>query len=57
MHSRLRACVIKYIGFRVVIEGKQERGTSYVYVGVGLAGAEQLLLASVSNLVAFPTRV
>ncbi len=49
MHSRLRACVIKYLGFRVVIEGKQEPGTAYVYVGVGLTGAEQLLLASVRN--------
>lgn len=47
MHSLLRACVMKYLGLRVVVEGKQEPGTTYAYVGVGLAGVEQLLLASV----------
>eukprot|EP00752_Nemacystus_decipiens_P001493 g1467.t1 len=48
MHSLLRACVMKYLGLRVVVEGKQEPGTTYAYVGAGLAGVEQLLLASVA---------
>eukprot|EP00903_Cladosiphon_okamuranus_P012305 g11537.t1 len=48
MYSRLRACVMKYLGLRVVIEGKQEPGTTYAYVGVGLSGVEQLLLASIA---------
>lgn len=40
---------MKYLGLRVVVEGKQEPDATYVYVGVGLAGAEQLLLASVRH--------
>ncbi|CAB1114142.1 unnamed protein product [Ectocarpus sp. CCAP 1310/34] len=43
-HSRLRACVMKYLGVRVVVEGKQEPGVIYIYAGVG--PAEQLLLSS-----------
>lgn len=39
--------MIKYLGVRVVVEGNQDPGTTYVYLGVGLAGVEQLLLASV----------
>lgn len=50
MHSLLRACVMKYLGLRVVVEGKQEPGTTYAYVGGGLTGVEQLLLASVRNM-------
>lgn len=57
MHSRLRACVVRYLGLRVVVEGKQEPGTTYVYLGVGLTGAEQLLLASVRKRLRFPTRI
>lgn len=57
MHSRLRACVMKYLGLRVVVEGKQEPGTTYVYVGVGLAGVEQLLLASVRKHALFPKKI
>lgn len=47
MHSKLRASVMKYLGVRVVVEGKQEPGATYVYVGAGLGSAEQLTLASV----------
>lgn len=50
MHSHLRACVVKYVGLRMVVEGTQEPGMTYVYVGVGLTGAVQLLLASVRNM-------
>lgn len=59
MHSRLRACVMRYLGLRIVVEGKQEPDTTYAYVGVGLAGVEQLLLASVreDRGVQFPTSI
>lgn len=49
-HSRLRACVMKYLGVRVVVEGKQEPGVTYIYAGDGLSPAEQLLLSSVRRL-------
>lgn len=42
--------MIKYLGVRVVVEGKQEPGAKYVYVGAGLGNAEQLMLVSVSHL-------
>ncbi|CAM9492519.1 unnamed protein product [Scytosiphon promiscuus] len=48
MHSQLRAAVMKYLGVRVVVEGKQDPGATYVYVGAGLGSAEQLTLASVA---------
>lgn len=38
---------MKHLGVRMVVDGKQDSGTTYVYVGVGLGAAEQLLLASV----------
>ncbi|CAM9997929.1 unnamed protein product, partial [Laminaria digitata] len=47
-YSRIRACLVKYLGVRVVVEGKQEEEKACVYVGVGLGEPEQLLLASVA---------
>ena len=51
--SRLRACVVKYVGLRLVVEAKNDNdpGKACVYVGVGVGPAEQLLLASVSPVV------
>lgn len=49
MFSRLRACLMKYIGLRIVLEGNNSNGKPRVYVGVGLGPVEQLLFASVSD--------
>lgn len=50
MFSRLRACLMKYIGLRIVLEGNMKpSGKPYVYVGVGFGPVEQLLFASVST--------
>eukprot|EP00904_Undaria_pinnatifida_P011866 jgi/Undpi1/780/HiC_scaffold_10.g04244.m1 len=47
-YSRVRAHLVKYLGVRVVVEGKQTEEKPCVYVGVGLGVPEQLLLASVA---------
>lgn len=47
-YSRIRACVLKHMGLRLVLEGKHDPDKTYVYVGCDLGVTEQLLIASVS---------